>query len=111
MRFPKPAKRVRAVPYLRWVKTLPCCARAFGTCRGVGEADHVTRHGLGRKGDDTETIPLCTGHHVARHHRTGPFREWKKDEMRDWCARQIVATQARTPAARRCARGGTRGRG
>jgi len=87
------------------------CARAFGACRGVGEADHVTRHGLGHKGDDTETIPLCTGHHVARHHRTGPFRDWKKHEMRDWCARQIVATQAHAPTALRCTRGGTRGRG
>jgi len=65
--------------------------------------------GLGHKGDDTETIPLCTGHHVARHHRTGPFREWKKEQMRDWCARQIVATQARTPDALRCGRGVTRG--
>jgi hypothetical protein len=62
-------------------------------------------------GDDPETIPLCTGHHVDRHHRTGPFRAWKKAQMRDWCARQIVATQACAPDKLCCARDGTRGRG
>lgn len=56
-------KRPRNLPYMRWIKTLPCAV-----CGRTGsEAAHTGPRGLGQKAPDEQCIPLCPDHH--RHRR------------------------------------------
>lgn len=52
-------KRSRNIPYMLWVKTLPCAVCG----RNNSEAAHTGRRGLGQKAPDEQTIPLCPRHH------------------------------------------------
>ena len=97
--FAKPTKRIRDRAYMAAVRQLPCCARRLSAC-GTGplggrpEADHASRnHGANRKGDDTDTIPMCGLHHAHRTNRSGPFKHWTREQMREWCREQIAATR------------------
>ena len=55
-------KRPRNLPYMLWIKTLPCAV-----CGRTGsEAAHTGPRGLGQKSPDESCIPLC-----PEHHRTG----------------------------------------
>ena len=95
--FAKPTKRVRDAEYMAFVRTLPCAARLLGrsACMGLVEADHMLRnHGGNRRGDDTACAPLCHLHHSQRHAWSGPFADWTREQMRDWCARVIAETHA-----------------
>ena len=79
-------RRERDIPYMLWVKSLPCVASLLpmGPCGGVVEADHAGRRGLGMKCDDRETIPICTEHHRQRTDFSGAFKTWDRDRMRAW---------------------------
>lgn len=56
-------KRPRNIPYMLWIKTLPCAVCG----RNGAEAAHTGRRGLGQKAPDEQCIPLCPDHH--RHRR------------------------------------------
>ena len=55
----KNKKRPRNIPYMLWVKTLPCAVCG----RNGAEAAHTGRRGLGQKAPDEQCIPLCPRHH------------------------------------------------
>lgn len=75
---PKP-KRVQDKKYLEWIKSLPCLVRniegVIGErgCRCVGDIayHHVSTGGMGTKGSDYETVPLCFYHHIGELHSRG----------------------------------------
>jgi 1,2-phenylacetyl-CoA epoxidase catalytic subunit len=80
---------------MRWVRKLPCAARAVDPqCDGHVQADHAGRRGLGQKADDRSCIPLCAKHHEQRASFHGPFRTWTQAQMRTWLHDTIEATQA-----------------
>jgi len=56
-------KRARNIPYMLWIKTLPCAVCG----RNGAEAAHTGARGLGQKAPDEQCIPLCPDHH--RHRR------------------------------------------
>ena len=62
-RSKKNRKRLRNIPYMLWIKTLPCAVCG----RNGAEAAHTGRRGLGQKAPDEQCIPLCPDHH--RHRR------------------------------------------
>ena len=62
-RSKKNRKRPRNIPYMLWIKTLPCAVCG----RNGAEAAHTGRRGLGQKAPDEQCIPLCPDHH--RHRR------------------------------------------
>ena len=80
----KYARRERDVPYMMWVKSLPCLLRGFSPCSGVVEADHAGDRAFGQKADDRTCIPLCTRHHRERHDSMGLFRGRTKEWKREW---------------------------
>jgi hypothetical protein len=55
-------KRPRNIPYMLWIKTLPCAVCG----RNNSEAAHTGRRGLGKKAPDEQCIPLCPDHHRNR---------------------------------------------
>lgn len=90
----KYALRDRDRDYLDFIRWCKCClhdASEFA-CSGRVEADHAGPRPKGQKCDDTEAIPLCTTHHRHRTgtiNRAGHFKEWTKQQIREWCDRQI----------------------
>jgi len=61
-RSKKNKKRPRNIPYMLWIKTLPCAV-----CGWMGsEAAHTGPRGLGQKSPDEQCIPLCPDHHRHR---------------------------------------------
>lgn len=89
--------------YLRWVRTLACCApnaHAPGDRPGryIGEAHHAGRRGVGQRAHDETAVPLCTGHHHAWHDHRGPFLGWTAAERREWADARIAETQQRWAA-------------
>lgn len=94
---PKPTGREHDVPYMLFVKTLPCAALSVEghKCDGSPiQADHAGRRSLGRKCSDRETVPHCVRAHVQRESFSGPFREWPRERMREYLDAAIAATQA-----------------
>lgn len=84
-------RRARDIPYMKWVRRQPCCAKVHGgICGGRVEADHAGRRGIGQKADDRSCIALCHRHHVWRTNFAGPFKEWDQMRMREWLAIEIV---------------------
>ena len=63
--FPKPLRR-QAPEYLRWIRLQPCLVDHV-----VAQAHHTTAGGVGTKGSDYRTVPLCWRHH-GELHRLGP---------------------------------------
>jgi hypothetical protein len=95
------SERVRDLDYMDRVRALPCAARDLSPCSGPIEADHAAKkRGMGSKCNDDDTIPLCSGHHSARHGFQTPFRAWTAPTMRAWLDEQIAATRATIDAAR-----------
>lgn len=81
---PKRLSRVGADPaYLAFVRTLECCAKGWGRCEGVIEANHARKGvGMGRKAPDRETFPLCHKHHAEWHDANGTFKGWLREQRR-----------------------------
>lgn len=59
--FPKPARRKDRV-YLRFIRRQGCLV-----CRRYAQAHHVHSGGVGTKGNDYDTVPLCFKHHPELH--------------------------------------------
>lgn len=103
-RTSKYARRQRHVPYMLFVKTLPCAAKFMSPetspCSGPVEADHAGLRGTGEKAHDSTVIPLCTQHHYERTNFSGLFKTYDQGQMRSWLVGRILQTQ-RTARARR----------
>ncbi len=71
-----------------FVRTLPCCSPGFmpGSYCGARPCDPHHKHGDGKgiKTHDRTCIPLCRYHHGDAEDRRGAFRDFTKQEMRDW---------------------------
>jgi len=76
--------------YLMFVRCLPCRMQMHDPCFGGVEAHHAGRdRGMGQRAHDSTAVPLCRKHHQCYHSLSGPFKTFKKQERRDWCAKQI----------------------
>lgn len=99
-------KRHRNIPgrdpaYLARVRALPCGAHGLGRCAGRRHAHHP-RHlggGVGLKPPDAVAVSLCAGHHRQLHDVRGPFRGWKRDQLRAFQDELVAATRAALGAA------------
>ena len=60
----RPRKPIKSTAYLRFVRSLPCCA--CGGTRYV-EAMHCGPRGLGQKVDDQDALPGCRFCHRELH--------------------------------------------
>lgn len=91
--LPPDIRRMRDEPYLAWVRTLPCRVAGMGhACQGDVVAHHRAGGGVGTKVGDRQTIPLCDGHHRARHALTGPFKGWARERIREWERSEVLRT-------------------
>lgn len=91
---PRRSSRVRDRQYVEIVRSLPCVLQASGEgCVYPLEVDHLGQRGLGQKSSDRETGPLCRKHHRERTDRTGYFKGWSNERMREWCDQVIKLTQ------------------
>ncbi len=63
-------------------------------CGGVIEADHLGPHGLSHKGEDRLVAPICTQHHRERTDHSGAFRDFDREDMRDFVSIAIQHTHA-----------------
>lgn len=78
VRFPKP-ETFRSEKYLKFVRTLPCIV-----CKTAAtEAHHISTGGVGMKGSDLETVPLCRLHH-AEYHQFGKETFWQRHNLDRW---------------------------
>lgn len=83
--------------YLSFVRALPCCAPdAPNGCLGAVEPHHDDRHGMSQRAHDRTAIPMCHGHHIFQWHAgAGVFKDWTRDQRRDWLDIQIALTLAK----------------
>jgi hypothetical protein len=98
-------RRERFVPFMLWVKALPCMCSLYAwqhgehPCGGEVEADHDSRgRGLSQKSHDSTVIPLCRQHHYDRQNVAGYFRGYTRAELHAWVDRaqahvRMVAAQ------------------
>jgi hypothetical protein len=50
---------------------------------------------MGMRPHDDTAIPLCQDHHVpCLHGNAGPFKNWKRDELRAWQDEKIAHYRA-----------------
>lgn len=81
---PEDRERLRAVHLLR------CCVSRVpyaGPCRLPIQASHVRQMtGLGLKPPDSDTLPMCAGHHEDWEQRKGVFRGWSDGQRWTWAA-------------------------
>jgi hypothetical protein len=61
LKFPKPLRR-RDREYLRFIRRQGCLV-----CKNRALAHHVKHGGVGTKGSDYDTVPLCFIHHDVLH--------------------------------------------
>lgn len=59
--FPKP-RRMRDKEYLAYIRRQGCLL-----CRNYAESHHLKHGGVGTKGSDYDTVPLCWRHHRELH--------------------------------------------
>lgn len=80
--LPKPTTP-RDKRYLEWVKRQPCisCESSFFEVH----PHHTTTGGMGIKGSDYETIPLCTFCHREWHDHKGKGGGWDRERLQAAC--------------------------
>jgi hypothetical protein len=54
---------------------------------------------MGQKSSDMRTFPLCRKHHHDFHNALGMFRDWDKNERREWQVRMGDLYEPKRPAA------------
>lgn len=85
--------------YLSWLRRQPCCAP--GAPHPGGDPHHATHLengggvGMGIRGHDHRAIAMCRKCHIDLHALKGPFRDWVRQEVRDWVDARIVESRAR----------------
>jgi hypothetical protein len=67
--FPKPV-RLQDRGYLRWIRQQPCLIDHV-----QADAHHVDCGGVGTKGSDYRTVPLCRKHHRECHSSRERFED------------------------------------
>ena len=87
MKDPKHLKALRAMPCA--VPThigIRTCYPPLDedVCSGPIDAHHPTGSGLALKASDHDAMPLCHKHHMNFHDARGVFRNWTKEQRRDW---------------------------
>jgi hypothetical protein len=50
---------------------------------------------MGIRGHDHRAIAMCRKCHIDLHALKGPFRDWVRQEVRDWVDARIVESRAR----------------
>lgn len=94
--FPKkPVGRVRGghlggryenKPHMKELRDeMCCCIAGKGECDGPVEIHHLLKpfigtRGMGRKADDRNTVPLCSGHHRELHSQYGDEDRFFEDK-------------------------------
>jgi hypothetical protein len=91
---PRRSSHARDRAYLGWVRSQVCICY-LGMCSGPVEAHHASvDHGLGQRGSDLETVPLCRAHHRAWTDHRAPFEGWTRADRRMIAKAWIRETQA-----------------
>lgn len=96
---PRRVSVVRDPAYRAAIRELDYCAAAnlpnAGPCWGRLECAHLgRRNGMGSKGSDHETGPLCTGHHQDQEADTGPFVGYSREQMLAWGLKAAARARA-----------------
>jgi len=97
----KYARRQRYDEFMEFVHTLPCAVSVYSMpweheltrCYGAIEADHMGERARGQKASDDTCVPMCHHHHVERTIHHGVFWHATKEQLREWRAAAIAATQ------------------
>lgn len=92
---PRRVSVARDPAYLAAVRSLDYCSAAclpgHKGCHGPIQAAHMgKRNGMGSKGSDHETAPLCAFDHVYQEMDVGPFKGWTDEQMLVWGAWQVL---------------------
>jgi hypothetical protein len=89
-----PRKATDDPAHLALVRTLPCSAIAMDGhhCDGPKQAHHAGRHGVGMRCPDRQAICLCMAGHSELHELRGPFKNWRREQVREWEDVQILCT-------------------
>lgn len=102
----KYSRRERDFDYMGWIKRQDCMMATDAVtgdlwkggrpaeCRGVTEAHHAGRRGMGQKADDDTCLPLCAHHHHMRTDHLEVFANWYPGAMREWEDSMIARYQA-----------------
>ena len=77
-------KTYRSIKYLTFIRSLPCSIQG---CGYDSEAHHIETGGIGMKGSDLLTIPLCRYHH-SQYHSIGRMTFCDKYNIDKW---EVVA--------------------
>lgn len=81
LEYEKP-ERVTDLEHLAYVRLRPCCV--CGKEQGI-EAHHLRKGGMGTKGPDLFTTPLCREHHQALETSpVGEKKQWEAWEVTPW---------------------------
>ena len=79
---------------LDWLHTLPCCAPIPHNC-GPIEVHHDTQdRARGKKTGHASGMPVCHAAHMDFHATAGPFKGWKRDDLRAWQTAMVTRYQA-----------------
>jgi hypothetical protein len=71
--------------YTEWLRSQPCAMEGHSECIGAPHVHHATgRKGLGTRNHDQTGVCVCSKHHTERHALSGPFKGWRKQQIRDW---------------------------
>ena len=102
LRRGKPMRRVRKVPHvtledkarLEWLHSQPCCAPGHESCPGPVETHHDTQdRAHGKKAGHERGMPMCHTSHMDFHGNSGPFKGWKREQLREWQTWQVQRWQ------------------
>jgi hypothetical protein len=82
---------------LDWLHEQRCCAPGHENCPGPVEVHHDTQdRAKGKKSSHERGMPMCHESHVfGLHANAGPFKGWKKEQLREWQTGQVMRWQAR----------------
>lgn len=78
------SRRVRNLPYLAWIRTLPCCrCGRIPVEPFLNEAAHTGARAYSQKAPDEQAVPLC-----GRCHRTD--KDSQTNQSRGWFERNGI---------------------
>ena len=80
---------------LDWLHGRPCAAPGHEHCRLPVDVHHDTQNrALGTKSPHSCGIPICHVAHMGFHSNSGPFKGWKRAQLREWQTAQVERFQA-----------------
>lgn len=82
--------------FVAFVRQQQCLMAAHDPCYGPVQAHHAgIDKGMSQRDHDTTCVPLCLKHHRNWHDASGLFKDFCKDERREWATTQIVLIRQR----------------